>query len=313
MSGTDPEKQKTSFRLVILIGFIVLAIGIAGGGFWLSLQSGTTQELPVLRADKTPFKFKPEDRGGKVIPHQDSLVLEILEGLSENDNQSEKLRLPDAAPELPPVALQIEGDVPQDEQQPDARPPNDLPDDLPDETPNDLPDETPNDLPNDLLENSNDNTQIASSNSAQETALEPKSSADQINLTSAIDDNNTSQQGEVVGEVIEDKQVKDAPILAPVTKPEPPKQILGKKTHKVQLAAFAKQDKAKQQAAILMEKHKNRLDGIMLEVTKIDTGSSGIYWRVITQPLNETLALSTCDLLKSAGQDCIVRKIRQEL
>ena len=301
MSGTDPEKQKTSFRLVILIGFIVLAIGIAGGGFWLSLQSGTTQELPVLRADKTPFKFKPEDRGGKVIPHQDSLVLEILEGLSENDNQSEKLRLPDAAPELPPVALQIEGDVPQDEQQPDARPPNDLPDDLPDET------------PNDLLENSNDNTQIASSNSAQETALEPKSSADQINLTSAIDDNNTSQQGEVVGEVIEDKQVKDAPIIAPVTKPEPPKQIAGKKTHKVQLAAFAKQEKAKQQAAILMEKHKNRLDGIMLEVTKIDTGSSGIYWRVITQPLNETLALSTCDLLKSAGQDCIVRKIRQEL
>ena len=301
MSGIDPEKQKTSFRLVILIGFIVLAIGIAGGGFWLSLQSGTTQELPVLRADKTPFKFKPEDRGGKVIPHQDSLVLEILEGLSENDNQSEKLRLPDAAPELPPVALQIEGDVAPDEQQPDARPANDLPDDL------------PNDLPNDLLEKSNDNTQIASSNSAQETTIEPKSSADQINLTSVIDDNNTSQQGEVIGEVIEDKQVKDAPIIAPVPKPEPPKQIAGKKTHKVQLAAFAKQEKAKQQAAILMEKHKNRLDGIMLEVTKIDTGSSGIYWRVITQPLNETLALSTCDLLKSAGQDCIVRKIRQEL
>lgn len=297
MSGTDPEKQKTSFRLVILIGFIVLAIGIAGGGFWLSLQSGTTQELPVLRADKTPFKFKPEDRGGKVIPHQDSLVLEILEGLSENDNQSEILRLPDAAPELPPVALQIEDDVAQDEQQPDARPA----DDLPDET------------PNDLLENSNDNTQIASSNSAQKTTIEPKLSADQINLTSVIDDNNTSQQGEVIGEAKEDKQVKDAPIIAPVTKPEPPKQIAGKKTHKVQLAAFAKQEKAKQQAAILMEKHRNRLEGIMLEVTKIDTGSSGIYWRVITQPLNETLALSTCDLLKSAGQDCIVRKIRQEL
>ena len=293
MSGTDPEKQKTSFRLVVLIGFIVLAIGIAGGGFWLSLQSGTTQELPVLRADKTPFKLKPEDRGGKVIPHQDSLVLEILEGLSENDNQSEKLRLPDAAPELPPVALQIENDTAQAEQQPDAQPADDL--------------------PNELLENSNDNTQIASSNLTQETALGPKSSTDQINLTSVIDDNNTSQQGEVIGKVIEDKQLKDAPIIAPVPKPEPPKQIVGKKTHKVQLAAFAKQEKANQQAAILMEKHKNRLDGIILEVTKIDTGSSGIYWRVITQPLNETLALYTCDLLKSAGQDCIVRKIRQEL
>ena len=293
MSGTDPEKRKTSFRLAVLIGFIVLAIGIAGGGFWLSLQSGTTQELPVLRADKTPFKLKPEDRGGKVIPHQDSLVLEILEGLSENDNQSEKLRLPDAAPELPPVSLQIEDDIAQTEQQPDAQPADDL--------------------PNDLVENSSDNAQIASSNLTHETALEPKSRADQINLTSVIDDNNTSEQGEVIGEVKKDKQVKDAPIIAPVTKPEPPKQIAGKKTHKVQLAAFAKQEKAKQQAAILMEKHKNRLEGIMLEVTKIDTGSSGIYWRVITQPLDETLALSTCDLLKSAGQDCIVRKIRQKL
>ncbi len=297
MSGTDTEKQKTSFRSVVLIGFIVLAIGIAGGGFWLSLQSGTTQELPVLKAVKTPFKLKPEDRGGKVIPHQDSLVLGILDSLSENDNQSEKLRLPDAAPELPPVALQIEDDIVQAQQQPNAQPADDLPDEL----------------PNDLFENSNDNTQIASSNSTQETAIEPKSSVDHINLTSVIDDNNTSQQGEVIVEVIEDKQVKDAPIIAPVTKPEPPKQIAGKKTHKVQLAAFAKQEKAKQQAAILMEKHKNRLDGIILEVTKIDTGSSGIYWRVITQPLNETLALSTCDLLKSAGQDCIVRKIRQEL
>ena len=297
MSGTDPEKQKTSFRSVVLIGFIVLAIGIAGGGFWLSLQSGTTQELPVLKAVKTPFKLKPEDRGGKVIPHQDSLVLGILDSLSENDNQSEKLRLPDAAPELPPVALQIEDDIVQAQQQPNAQPADDLPDEL----------------PNDLFENSNDNTQIASSNSTQETAIEPKSSVDHINLTSVIDDNNTSQQGEVIVEVIEDKQVKDAPIIAPVTKPEPPKQIAGKKTHKVQLAAFAKQEKAKQQAAILMEKHKNRLDGIILEVTKIDTGSSGIYWRVITQPLNETLALSTCDLLKSAGQDCIVRKIRQEI
>lgn len=297
MSGTDTEKQKTSFRSVVLIGFIVLAIGIAGGGFWLSLQSGTTQELPVLKAVKTPFKLKPEDRGGKVIPHQDSLVLGILDSLSENDNQSEKLRLPDAAPELPPVALQIEDDIVQAQQEPNAQPADDLPDEL----------------PNDLFENSNDNTQIASSNSTQETAIEPKSSVDHINLTSVIDDNNTSQQGEVIVEVIEDKQVKDAPIIAPVTKPEPPKQIAGKKTHKVQLAAFAKQEKAKQQAAILMEKHKNRLDGIILEVTKIDTGSSGIYWRVITQPLNETLALSTCDLLKSAGQDCIVRKIRQEL
>ena len=61
-----------------------------------------------------------------------------------------------------------------------------------------------------------------------------------------------------------------------------------------------------------MEKHKLRLDDIILEVTRIDTGSSGIYWRVITEPLRKDLAISTCNLLNSAGQDCIVRKIRKE-
>ena len=281
MSDTDAEKQKTSFRLPILIGFIFSAIGIAGGGFWLSLQTGASQELPVLKADKLPFKLKPEDPGGKVIPHQDSMVLEILEGLLENDNQSEKLQLPDAAPELPPVAVKIEDDVSEPERPPES--------------------ETVDDL--------NDDTQIALSDLPQKIAAEARQSSEQINLTSLIDDNNTSQQVEIK----EDNEAKDAPFISPVTKPEIPTQIIGKKTHKVQLAAFSKQEKAKQQAAILMEKHKNRLDGIMLEVTKIDTGSSGIYWRVITQPLNVSLAISTCELLKSAGQDCIVRKIRQEL
>ncbi len=280
MSGTDTEKQKISFKSLILIGFILSAISIAGGGFWLSLQTGAKYELPVLKADKSSFKLKPQDPGGKLIPHQDSMVLEILEGLSENDNQSEKLRLPDAAPELPPVSLQMEYNVSEPKRSPEAGTETGL----------------------------NDDKRITSGNLTQVNTTEPKAVDEQINLTSIIDENISPQV-----EVRQHSEAKDAKIVSPVAKPESPKQIVGEKTHKVQLAAFANQEKAKQQAAILMEKHKNRLKGIMLEVTKIDTGSSGIYWRVITQPLNKKLAISKCDLLKSAGQDCIVRKIRQDI
>lgn len=273
-----PEKQKMSFKLVILIGIILSAISIAGGGFWLSLQQATIQELPVLKADKSTFKLKPEEPGGKVIPHQDSMVLAILEGLSENDNQSEKLQLPDAAPELPPVSLQVDVNASELERQQEAE----------------------------TVDDSKDNSRIKSNNSLQETAILSETVVKRINLTSLVDDDNTSQEVEA----IKDGEAKDEQIISPVSKPDPPKQIVSEKTHKVQLAAFANREKAKQQAAILMEKHRNRLGGIMLEVTKIDTGSSGIYWRVITHLINKKLALSTCDLLKSAGQDCIVRKIR---
>ena len=280
MSGSDTEKQKISFNLLILIGFILSAISVAGGGFWLSLQTGTDYELPVLKADKSSFKLKPEDPGGKLILHQDSMVLELLEGLSENDNQSEKLRLPDAAPELPPVALQMEYNASEPKRSPWAGPVTDL----------------------------NNDKRITTSNLTEVNTTEPKTVDEQINLTSIIDDNIS-----LPVEVSQYKEAKDATTVSPVEKPDLPKQIVGEKIYKVQLAAFTKQEKAKQQAAILMEKHKNRLDGIMLEVTKIDTGSSGIYWRVITQPINKRLAISKCDLLKSAGQDCIVRKIRQDI
>ncbi len=276
MPDTDREKQKTSLRLPILITFILLAIGIAGAGFWVSIGTKTTSELPVLKADNNPFKVKPENPGGKNIPHQDSLVLEILEGLSENDNQSEKLRLPDAAPELPPVAIEAEGII--------------------------LEQKEPVDKPfNAALDN---DVKTVSREILDDTGPLSLSDNKNINLTSIINDNNTRQ-------VVESKS--NYPKKEVIKKSDLPKILDKNLTHRVQLAAFSKQEKAKQQAAILMEKHKKRLNSISLEVTKIDTGSSGIYWRVITQELNETLAISTCDLLKSAGQDCIVRKIRQDI
>ena len=143
------------------------------------------------------------------------------------------------------------------------------------------------------------------------------SEKNEIKLTDIIDQDNSSIElrntsNEDSKEKITNNKNKQSLIVEPINKPVPPKISSSNKTYKVQLAAFAKREKAKQQAAILMEKHKNRLNGIMLEVTKIDTGSSGIYWRVITEPLLQNHAVSTCNLLKSAGQDCIVRKIRKE-
>ena len=276
MSGTVLEKQNTSLRLLILIGFILSAILIAGAGFWISFGDKTMSELPVIKADKSLFKVKPENPGGKNIPHQDSLVLEILEGLSENDNKSEKLRLPDAGPELPPVAIEVDDIKIQQEEQAKQSETDEL------------------------------NKKNTSSEISNKTTTLIKTDDKKINLTSVVDFDNKTQQAIV----LPDNKTKNVQVKSPISKPDFPKVNNENNNYRVQLAAFSKQEKAKQQAAILMEKHRNRLNGIMLEVTKIDTGSSGIYWRVITQELNETLAISTCDLLKSAGQDCIVRKIR---
>ena len=80
----------------------------------------------------------------------------------------------------------------------------------------------------------------------------------------------------------------------------------------VQLAAFRNQEKAQEVAALLTEKHKERLWGLTLGVMQADTGSSGIFWRVTTEPLPTEDARDLCDGLKRAGQDCIFRKVAVE-
>ena len=289
MTGRETEKSSSFLRIFLLISFILSAVAVASFGFWYSMQkSESISELPVLKPNNTVFKIKPEDPGGKVIPYQESQVLRILEGLTETDNRTEKLLLPDAAPELPPVAL-VEEKSDEEElfiQQKSS------------------------------VKHAENSTTI--SRDSLENKINPSDSEkNEIKLTDMIDQDNSSIElrntsNEDSKEKITNNKNEQSLIVEPINKPVPPKINSSNKTYKVQLAAFAKREKAKQQAAILMEKHKNRLNGIMLEVTKIDTGSSGIYWRVITEPLLQNRAVSTCNLLKSAGQDCIVRKIRKE-
>ena len=289
MTGRETEESSSFARIFLLISFILSAVAVASFGFWYSMQkSESISELPVLKPNNTVFKIKPEDPGGKVIPYQESQVLRILEGLTETDNRTEKLLLPDAAPELPPVALVKENS---DEEELFIQQKNSVK----------------------HAENSTTSLRDLSENKINPLNNEKN----EIKLTDIIDQDNASidlanTSNEDPQENVTNNKNKQSSIVEPINKPVPPKIKSSNKTHKVQLAAFARREKAKQQAAILMEKHKNRLNGIMLEVTKIDTGSSGIYWRVITEPLLQNHAVSTCNLLKSAGQDCIVRKIRKE-
>ena len=79
-----------------------------------------------------------------------------------------------------------------------------------------------------------------------------------------------------------------------------------------QLAAFSKEDKAKTAAALLNQKHANRLRGHQLDVRSIKSTDGQVFWRVITDPIPKQDALSICDGLKRAGQDCIIRQTKAQ-
>ena len=80
----------------------------------------------------------------------------------------------------------------------------------------------------------------------------------------------------------------------------------------VQLAAFRKEDKAKTAAALLNQKHADRLRGHQLDVRSIKSTDGQLFWRVITDPIPKQDALLICDGLKRAGQDCIIRQTKAQ-
>ena len=89
-------------------------------------------------------------------------------------------------------------------------------------------------------------------------------------------------------------------ISTPISKP--------KTGYFIQLASFNDQEKAKFSAGILNEKLAVSLGGNSLNVMKVDLGKGkGIWWRIVTDIMDRNDAETICALLKSEGNNCIVR------
>jgi len=104
---------------------------------------------------------------------------------------------------------------------------------------------------------------------------------------------------------IQKKTVK-APSVKPATKPAI-KQSDGP-VFVIQLAAFRSDEKANEIASLLSEKHSSRLQGVRLQTMRLDTGSNGVFFRVVSAPMSRAEAEDTCTKLRRAGQDCFLRK-----
>ena len=76
----------------------------------------------------------------------------------------------------------------------------------------------------------------------------------------------------------------------------------------IQLAAFRNVEKATEIAKILSQKHKTRLQDVNLETMSVNTGSNGIFYRIVSAPLPRPDADKICGVLRRSGQDCFLRK-----
>ena len=282
MSDEDQQVSGVNWGWFAILASIITIVG--GTTYFLlpSLISKTVTDITVVKAIDAPIKVKPLDPGGEAVDHQDLLVVDILKGGNKADDQTETLRPTSPSPEPPPVA----------EAETAAK------------TILEPPIATSEDAAKELL---------------PKAKLAPKPVAENATVNGATVKDSAGADTKIAANTkTSNKPSKPAAAKPASAKPDQDTTSKIKKRviviegdeplYMIQLAAFRNAEKATEMAKILSQKHKTRLQDADLETMSVDTGSNGIFYRIVSAPLPRPDADKICGVLRRSGQDCFLRK-----
>jgi len=293
MSSENQQVSGINWGWFTIIASIITLVG--GTTYFLlpSLISKTVTDITVVKAINAPIKVKPLDPGGETVDHQDLLVVDILKGGNKPDDQTETLRPTSPSPEPPPVTeaemavkAVLEKSVATVEDQ-----------------------------------FKTDDNAVANSGDEVVKELSPKAkpapnpSVKAFAGKDAVSKYATEAETEIAGSTKPTEPAAAKPVAAKAVKDTTSKikkrviVIEGDDPlYMIQLAAFRSEEKATEIAKILSQKHKSRLQDVDLKTMSVDTGSNGIFYRIISAPLPRPDADKICGVLRRSGQDCFLRK-----
>lgn len=271
MDDQDHEVGTINWSWFGILAGIVIMAGTATYFLLPLFLPAADRSVAIIKADPEPFKIQPADKGGKTVDHQNLMVVDILKGETAREQQTETLRPGAASPEPPALAV-----------------------------------DTPDDKANTAPPTAGDTT--ASVAGTQDD--KPKSDVTAVDTASKTPPSAANPLPKPVA----------PPSSVPAKKPAPaakPASGITKRVvviegdaplYMIQLAAFRDQNKALEIVGILTEKHKKRLQSRQLETMRVDTGTNGVFHRVVSEPLPRDAADQLCAVLRRAGQDCFLRK-----
>jgi hypothetical protein len=296
-------------RVFIVAGFLALFCVMAAL-FWFvyapqsdSSSSPTSDPIPIIRADQTPWKEKPQEEGGMVVPNADSTIFETLRrenGPAQNPNlriesllddteqpvQKEKL-FPETTSEdkktlepkidqdlsAPPQAAELKNENKSEPISPEISKPSEKPLEKPAEK----------------------------SLTMEEVIAELKQTEPETKIEARAE---TSLQEKSMTEPPSDAGLESARAQTPptpqITKPEPGSSY-------IQLASV----KSDTEAADLWNKLKsnhNELKNLEYRVQRADLAERGIFFRLQAGPLSAQSAEQICKSIQLRGGNCLVIK-----
>ncbi|MCZ4282635.1 SPOR domain-containing protein [Kiloniella laminariae] len=273
----DSDPGEGLFRKLIPVGLGLIVVSVIGGGIFFILgdSNGPDQTvpntIPLIEAETTPEKTKPEEPGGMAVPHQDKLVLNE-EDAAVNSGQVEKLLPPPEVP-LSPVVT----DVPVEAEtapvsEGEATAVAEIP-----ENPVALPPETPVEEAPVVL--------------APPPVVEGTKEVESVLAPPPVPE--ASQ-----------------PVAEPAS-PEKPVQNAATGDYVLQLASLKSEADAMTEWKNIQRKLSDLLGDKQAIVEKADISGVGVRYRLQTGPFADKQAASDfCEKLKAAKRDCLVKKVK---
>lgn len=80
LSGRKALLLTFAIAVFVVIGFVAIILTVRS-------QTAVTDEMPRVAAEDSPVRVKPDDPGGRDIPHRDKQVLEVAAGQKTGDSQ----------------------------------------------------------------------------------------------------------------------------------------------------------------------------------------------------------------------------------
>jgi hypothetical protein len=297
-------------RLLVLVALVVIAGGAAWA--WISSHRAPQGPVPVITADTTPEKVKPEDEGGMQVPNQNVQILDNMNGGQSNAEQQQNVLPPPEQPVAPPTTETTDqaNAAPQAPAITDAPKPEPAP--------------TPPAVTDQAAAPSVDAPAIPSV-----TAPEPGTTAAAPTPAPVVPEPQPQQAAPAPAEpaaaapaTTAEKTPEPAPApaaeapkaaeptqtaAAATTPAKPPVAPTAGGNARIQLAAVKSEAAASTQWAKMQKAYPDLLGALSLNVEKVEKNGSTLY-RVQAGPLSKAQAKDLCTKLKAQKQDCLVAK-----
>ena len=286
-------------RAWLLTGLFALAAILVTGYFVLKGRSNG-DSIPLIAADTTAYKVRPDAPGGAEIPFQDKLVFNRLDPNGQ-PVQAEKLLPPpeepmpskpvaaSAAPSDDTVATTAAPSSSTASAHVAAAPPLTVTPIAPPSAVAPAPIAAP------ALPVTQVPVAVAPVHSVPAgTNANPKTGTTASAPTAAAASAPAAPAPKVT--------TKLAPVAAAATMPTAAGQA------RIQLASIPDQANAQKALATLTAKYGAALGGAHLSLTKADIPGKGTYWRVQSQPLDRAAASSACSAVMAQGGTCILAR-----